>query len=123
MWLSQISKIHRETRDALDDYVDGLEAENVKLKEKIKELETALMPLPILASPLTMVKPTTHSIKLKWYSSLITVVRSYVDKNIKKRIPLIIEAWDVSKNIVSFGSRTHAFHEYLQADLKNEEGF
>jgi hypothetical protein len=36
---------------------------------------------------------------------------------------LIIEAWEVSKNIVSFGSRAHAFHEYLQADLKNEEGF
>jgi hypothetical protein len=36
---------------------------------------------------------------------------------------LIIEAWEVSKNIVSFGSRAHAFHEYLQADFKNEEGF
>jgi hypothetical protein len=27
------------------------------------------------------------------------------------------------KNIVSFGSREHAFHEYLQVDLNNEEGF
>jgi hypothetical protein len=36
---------------------------------------------------------------------------------------LITEAWEVSKNIVSFGSREHAFLEYLQADLKNEEGF
>jgi hypothetical protein len=36
---------------------------------------------------------------------------------------LITEAWEVSKNIVSFGSRAHAFHEYLQVDLKNEEGF
>jgi hypothetical protein len=62
---SQISKIHRETGDALDDSIDGLEAENAKLKERIKELETALMPLPILASPLTMVKPTTPGIKLK----------------------------------------------------------
>lgn len=31
--------------------------------------------------------------------------------------------WEVSKNIVSFGSRVHAFHEYLQVDFKNEEGF
>jgi hypothetical protein len=29
----------------------------------------------------------------------------------------------VSKNIISFGSRAHAFHEYLQADFENEEGF
>jgi hypothetical protein len=45
---SQISKIHRETGDALDDSIDGLEAENAKLKERIRELETSLMPLPIL---------------------------------------------------------------------------
>jgi hypothetical protein len=70
-----------------------------------------------------MVKPTTPTIKLKGSSSLLTVVRSYVEKNIKKRMSLITEAWEVSKNIVSFGSRAHAFHEYLQVDLKNEEGF
>lgn len=36
---------------------------------------------------------------------------------------LITKAWDVSKNNVSFGSRVHAFHEYLQVDMTNEEGF
>jgi hypothetical protein len=36
---------------------------------------------------------------------------------------LITEAWEVSKNIISFGLRAHAFHEYLQANFKNEEGF
>jgi len=41
----------------------------------------------------------------------------------KKRMSLTIEAWEVSKNIVSFGSREHAFHEYLQDGLKNEKGF
>jgi endo-alpha-1,4-polygalactosaminidase (GH114 family) len=46
-----------------------------------------------------------------------------VEKNIKKKIELIIEAWDMSKIMVSFGTRVHAFHEYLQEDLKNEEVF
>jgi hypothetical protein len=46
-----------------------------------------------------------------------------VERNINKIMALIIEAWEISKNIASFGSRVHAFHEYLQADLKNEEGF
>jgi hypothetical protein len=109
----QISKIHRETRDALDDSIRGLEAKNTKLKERIIELEDSLMPLPILASPLSMVKPTTPIVKLKGYSSLLTSVSSYVEINIKKRMFLIKEAWEVSKNIVSFGSRLHAFHEYL----------
>jgi hypothetical protein len=36
---------------------------------------------------------------------------------------LITKAWEVSKNIVSFGLRAHSFHAYLQVDLKNEEGF
>jgi hypothetical protein len=56
---SQISKIHREIGDVLDDSIDGLEDENDKLKERIIELETSLMPLPIMASPLTMVNPST----------------------------------------------------------------
>jgi hypothetical protein len=46
----------------------------------------------------------------------------FLEKNIKKRMSLIIEAWEVSKNVVSFGSRAHTFHEYLQAHLNNEEG-
>jgi hypothetical protein len=29
----------------------------------------------------------------------------------------------MSKSMVSFGTRAHTFHEYLQEDLKNEEGF
>jgi hypothetical protein len=74
MQLSQIYKIHKETRDALDDSIDGLEAKNTKLKERIGELENSLMPLPILTSSLSMVKPTTPSIKLRGYSSLLIVV-------------------------------------------------
>jgi hypothetical protein len=120
---SQISRIHRATGDALDDSIGGLEAKNTKLKERIKELEDTLMPLPLLSSPLTIVRPTTPTAKLKGSSSLLTSARSYVERNIKKRMALITEAWEISKNIVSFGSRAHAFHEYLQADLKNEEGF
>jgi hypothetical protein len=120
---SQISKVHRETRDALDDSIGGLEEENTKLKERIRELENALIPIPILISPFSMVKPTTPAINLKGYSSLLTTVKSYVEKNIKKIMSLITEAWEVLKNIVSFGSREHAFHEYMQVDLKNKEGF
>jgi hypothetical protein len=46
-----------------------------------------------------------------------------VEKNIKRRMELIIEAWEMSKSMVYFGTRAHAFHEYMQADIKNEQGF
>jgi hypothetical protein len=92
---SQIYKVHRETGDALDDSINDMEAENVKLKERIRELENALMPLPILESPLSMVKPTTPTLKMKGSSSLLIIVRSYVEKNIKKRMSLITKAWEV----------------------------
>jgi hypothetical protein len=120
---SHISRIHRATSDAPDDSIGGLEEENMKLKERIKELEETLMPLPLLSSPLAIVGPTTPAAKLKGSSSLLTSGRSYVERNIKKRMTLITEAWEISKNISSFGSRVHAFHEYLQANLKIEEGF
>jgi hypothetical protein len=46
-----------------------------------------------------------------------------VEKNINKIMELIIEAWEMSNNMVSFGTRAHAFHEYLQANIKNDQGF
>ena len=46
-----------------------------------------------------------------------------MEKNINKRMELITEDWEMSKNMVSFGTRAHDFHEYLQADIKNEKGF
>jgi hypothetical protein len=79
----------------LDDSIGGLKEENTKLKERIKELEETLMPLPLLANPLEIVGPTILTTKLKGSSSLLTSARSYVDNNIKKRMTLITEAWEI----------------------------
>jgi len=38
MQSSQISRLHRATRDSLDDSIGGIEAENARLKDQIKEL-------------------------------------------------------------------------------------
>jgi hypothetical protein len=89
MRCSQIYKIHRATRDSLSDSIGGLEAENRKLKERIKELEDALMSFPLLCSPFSIVRPTTPIVKLKGYSSLLTSSNTYVERNIKKRMALI----------------------------------
>jgi hypothetical protein len=86
-------------------------------------LEGALIPLPMLAIPLAMIEPTTPTKKLKGSASLLTSSRGYVENNIKKIMELIREAWEISKSMVSFGTRAHDFHEYLQVDLKNEQGF
>jgi hypothetical protein len=100
-----------------------MELQNAKLKERIKELEYTLMSPPILASPLATVKPATPDLKLKGTSSLLVVVRKFVEENIKKRMSLIMQAWDVGSNIVSFGSKLNAFRDFLQGDYKHEEGF
>jgi hypothetical protein len=93
------------------------------LKERIKELEVTQMPLSLFVTPLEMIRPTTLAKKLKGSTSLLTSTRGYVGKNIKRRMELITEAWEMSTNMVSFGKRVHDFHEYLQVDLKNEQGF
>ena len=41
------------------------------------------------------------------------VVRKFVEENIKRRMSLIMEAWDVSSNIVSFGYQLNADNEFL----------
>jgi hypothetical protein len=41
------------------------------------------------------------------------VVKKFVEENIKIIMPLIMEAWDVSSNIVSFGSQLNAYNEFL----------
>jgi hypothetical protein len=69
---SKISRINKETGDALDNSIGGLKAKNIKLKEMIKELEETLKPLPLLAIPLEIVKPTTPAAKIKGSSSLLT---------------------------------------------------
>jgi len=51
------------------------------------------------------------------------VVRKFMEENIKKRMPLIMDAWDVSSNIVSFGSWINAYNEFIQEDYKHGEEF
>jgi hypothetical protein len=80
------------------------------------------MHLPFFSSPMTIVGLAMPAAKIKGSSSLLTSVRSCVENNIKKRMALITKAWEISKSIISFGSRVHAFLEYLHANLKNEEG-
>jgi len=41
------------------------------------------------------------------------VVRKFVEEKIKRRISLIMEASDVSSDIVSFGSQLNAYNEFL----------
>jgi hypothetical protein len=88
---SQISRIHNATRDAYDNSICGLEEENIKLKERIKELEETLMPLPVLSIPLAIFKPAMHTTKIKGSSILLTSSKSYVENNVKKIISLITE--------------------------------
>jgi hypothetical protein len=72
MWPSQISRIHKATSDTLDDSMDGLEEENIKLKERIKEMEDTLIPLPLLTIPLEFFRPSTSATKIKGSLSLLT---------------------------------------------------
>jgi hypothetical protein len=59
MQASKISQLHMATGDALHDSVRVIEAENAKLKDRIKELEEALFPMPLLGSPLAIAIPST----------------------------------------------------------------
>jgi hypothetical protein len=107
-----------------------MEAENLRLKERIKELESALMPPPILATHVSTIQPwkssdrtLESSLRIKGTSSLLVAARHYIKENIKKRMSLILETWELANSFVSLGSKIQNFREYLQVDLNNDEGF
>jgi hypothetical protein len=79
--------------------------------------------MPLLVIPLAIAMPATPATKLKGSSSLLTSCRGYVENNIKKRMELIVEAWETSQTMASLGTRAHTLLEHLQADFKNEERF
>jgi hypothetical protein len=127
---SKLSSIHKVTGDALDVSIVDMEEENIRLKERIKELEATFMPPPILATPVAMVQPDRilqrtpeSSLRLKGISSLLTATRHFVEENIKKIMSLILDIWDLEKIFSSLGLRIQNTKEYLNADLKNDEGF
>jgi hypothetical protein len=120
---SQISLFHRVTGDALDDSIGGIEAENARLNDRVKELEEAFIATPEFSSPLAKTVPATPATKLKGSSSLLASCRALVENNIKKRMQLVTEAWETSQNIASFRKRENDLHEHLQTNLKNDQHF
>jgi len=100
------------------------------LNERIKELEHTLMPPPIFSTPILVIQPWKNIdkaleliLKLNGTLSLLIEIRCYIGENNKKRMPLILETWDLAIIFISLGSRIQNFREYLQDDLKNDEGF
>ena len=49
---TQISRFHQATADALDDSIGGIEVENARLKDRVKEFEEAFIATPEFASSL-----------------------------------------------------------------------
>jgi hypothetical protein len=54
---SKIVHFHEATKEALKESICNIEKENFILKEKIKELETTLIPKPLFVEPLTTIQP------------------------------------------------------------------
>jgi hypothetical protein len=68
------------------------------LKDRVKELEESLIPMPLLANPLEIAMPATPTAKLKESSNLLALCRGYVEKNIKKIMEQITEAWEITNH-------------------------
>jgi hypothetical protein len=56
-------------------------------------------------------------------SSFLNVIRRYVGENIKKRVYLVIDTWELVNNLISLGSGMTNMRQYLQENLENNEEF
>jgi hypothetical protein len=127
---SKVIEFHEATGEALKMSIGDIENENSILKDRVRELENALMPPPLFSSPIATIQPLRSlegrpesSSRLKGTSSLLAAIRRYVGENIQKRMSLILETWELATSFVSLGSRMTNFRQYLQADLENDEEF
>jgi hypothetical protein len=53
----------------------------------------------------------------------LTTIRKYVGDNIKKRVTLILDIWELDTSSTSISTRILNLKEYLQKDLENDEHF
>jgi hypothetical protein len=120
---SQFYQLYNASGDALHDFIGGIEAENARLKDWVKELEENLIPMPLLVNTLAIAMPATPAANVKASSTLLAYCRGYVENNIKKRMELVIEAWKTSQTITSLGTKAYSLLEHLQVELKDEENF
>jgi hypothetical protein len=74
---SQICQLHNTSGYALHDSIGGIKTENARLKNRVKELEEALIPMSLLVNPLAIAMPSTPTANLKASSSLLTSCRGY----------------------------------------------
>jgi hypothetical protein len=91
-------QFHDATREAVKESIFDIKKENLILKERMKELEKALIQKPLFFEPITTIQPilTIEDVpeigsKLKGSSSLLMTIRKYVGDGIHKRIDLIFE--------------------------------
>jgi hypothetical protein len=92
---SQICQLHTATGEALHDSIGGIENENARLKDRIKELEDTFIPIPLLVYPLPIAMPNINAPNVKASSTLITSCKAYVENNTKKRVELVTEEWKI----------------------------
>jgi hypothetical protein len=126
----KVMEFHEATRENLKFSIGDIENENVFLKDRVRELENSLIPPPLFVSPIAAIQPLKtlearleSSSILKGTSSFLAIIRRYVDDNIQKRMPLILEAWVLVTKFFSLGSRMKHFKRYLQVDLEINEEF
>jgi hypothetical protein len=132
MFPSKLSSIHRVTGDALDVSIINMEEENLRLNERVKELEATLMPPPvaILATLVAMIQLGINlqgnpesNLRVKEISSLIISIGHLVENNINKIMFIILDLWNLEKKNSSLELKIQNTKEHFNAYLKNDEGF
>ena len=74
------------TGESLHESIGHIETQNAKLKDRVKELEDAFIPMPLLVDPLAIAIPGTLAPNVKASSTLLTSYKGYVENNIKKKL-------------------------------------
>lgn len=120
-------ELHRETGEAFAHTVDDQKRENAMLKQRIVELEVALIPRPLLVEHISIVHLVlgfpSQAYKIYKVTQLLSRIRSFVLEGIKSQEDLITEAFETMENVQKMGTHIRSFKELLTSDIKHDEDF
>ena len=98
------------------------------MKRRVNELEADFNPKPLFIESLFMIVPKYYARGVSGSSSrfgrktkLLSGIKRFVDKNINKRLYIILESWYITASASVVSGRINHLGNYLRKDLENEK--
>ena len=122
---SDVMELHQEIGEALAHTVDDQTRKNVRMQQRIAELEATLNPCPFFVKPLAIVHSIEESLgqsqKIDKVTQFLSRIKSFFAEGIKFHSYLIAKTFRIMENVYMMGSCIKSFRYIMASDLQHDE--